>query len=187
MSALGAPPQVAILSQYYVHAKNMTELRWQLLLGATLINKSTWEQIPAELRPALLESARQAGGSAAERIRESEPTRHRGHEAQRGLNVVTVDARARAEWQAFAESTYPQIRGKVVPADIFDEALRSGTSCATASARSRLAAKKSSRAARMPEPSAARPLRPREAAALARACARGLLVAALWRCGACCR
>jgi hypothetical protein len=43
---------------------------------------------------------------------------------KRGLNVVPVDATARAAWQAFAESTYPRLRGKVIPPDVFDEAMR---------------------------------------------------------------
>jgi hypothetical protein len=28
------------------------------------------------------------------------------------------------EWRKFAEGFYPQIRGKVVPADLFDEVVR---------------------------------------------------------------
>src|SRR5262245_50365977 len=71
VTALGSPPQVAVISQYYTHARNMTDLPWQLLLGATIINKSTWEKIPADLRPALLEAAREAGGRLQEEIRKS--------------------------------------------------------------------------------------------------------------------
>ena len=41
-----------------------------------------------------------------------------------GLNVVAVDAKAHAAWQRLAESIYPKIRGPIVPADAFDEALR---------------------------------------------------------------
>jgi TRAP-type C4-dicarboxylate transport system substrate-binding protein len=123
VEALGAPPQVAVLSQYDRHAPNMTALRWQLLLGATLISKSTWESIPAEIRPALLESARAAGARLQKQIRESEG-RDVEEMKKRGLMVVAVDANARAEWLAFAESTYPRIRGRIVPADFFDEALR---------------------------------------------------------------
>ncbi len=122
VSALGAPPQVAVLSQYYVHAKNMTDLPWQLLLGATLINKTTWEQIPAELRPALLNSAREAGDSLRQQIHASE-----AHDIEamkrNGLQIVAVDAQARARWQQLAESTYPQLRGRVVPAEVFDQAI----------------------------------------------------------------
>ncbi|HET7293979.1 MAG TPA: TRAP transporter substrate-binding protein DctP [Vicinamibacteria bacterium] len=123
VNALGCPPQVAVISQYYNHARNMTDLPWQLLLGATLINKATWERIPAEVRPALLESARSAGARLQAEIRKSGA---RDVEAmrKRGLNVVPLDDRTRALWQQTAESLYPRVRGAIVPADAFDEAQR---------------------------------------------------------------
>jgi TRAP-type C4-dicarboxylate transport system substrate-binding protein len=123
VTALGSPPQVAVISQYYTHARNMTDLPWQLLLGATIINKSTWEKIPADLRPALLEAARDAGKRLQEEIRKSGD---RDVEAmkKRGLNVVKVDPNARELWQKTAESLYPKVRGTLVPADAFDEAMR---------------------------------------------------------------
>ena len=123
VTALGSPPQVAVISQYYTHARNMTDLPWQLLLGATIINKSTWEKIPADVRPALLEAARDAGKRLQEEIRKSGD---RDVEAmkKRGLNVVKVDAKAREQWQKTAESLYPKVRGTLVPADAFDEAMR---------------------------------------------------------------
>ena len=123
VNALGCPPQVAVISQYYNHAKNMTDLPWQLLLGATLINKSTWEKIPADIRPALLEATRAAGARLQAEIRKSG---QRDVEAmkKRGLNVVAVDDKARELWQKTAESLYPRVRGPIVPADAFDEAQR---------------------------------------------------------------
>ena len=123
VTALGCPPQVAVISQYYTNARNMTDLRWQLLLGATVISKGTWDKIPAELRPALLEASRGAGKRLRAEIRQSAG---RDTEAmkKRGLNVVSVDAKARAIWQKTAEDLYPKIRGRVVPADAFDEAKR---------------------------------------------------------------
>jgi TRAP-type C4-dicarboxylate transport system substrate-binding protein len=123
VTALGAPPQVAVITQYYNNAKNMTDLRWQLLLGASLIKKDVWEKIPADVRPALLEAAREAGGRLREDVRGSAA---RDVEAmkKRGLNVVAVDEKARALWSKTAEGLYPRIRGKVVPADAFDEAMK---------------------------------------------------------------
>jgi len=123
VSALGAPPQVAVVSQYYNHAKNMTDLRWQLLRGATVITKQTWEKIPADIRPALLEAAHEGGRRLRAEVRGAE---EKDVEAmkKRGLNVVAVDAKARALWQKTAEDVYPMVRGKIVPADAFDEAMR---------------------------------------------------------------
>jgi TRAP-type C4-dicarboxylate transport system substrate-binding protein len=123
VTALPSPPQVAVISQYYNSAKNMTDLRWQLLLGATVITKASWEKIPAEIRPALLEASRVDGARLQAEVRKSGD---RDVEAmkKRGLNVVPVDAKARALWLQTAESLYPRIRGKIVPAEAFDMALR---------------------------------------------------------------
>jgi hypothetical protein len=43
---------------------------------------------------------------------------------KRGLTVVPVTPAQKAEWQRLTESIYPQIRGKILPADAFDEAMR---------------------------------------------------------------
>jgi TRAP-type transport system periplasmic protein len=123
VTALGTPPQVAVISQYFNNAKNMTDLRWQLLLGATVITKSAWEKIPADVRPALLEATREAGTRLQQEIREAESKDIEAMK-KRGLNVVAVDAKRRAEWQKLTETIYPRIRGPIVPADAFDEAVR---------------------------------------------------------------
>jgi TRAP-type C4-dicarboxylate transport system substrate-binding protein len=123
VTALGSPPQVAVISQFYNNAKNMTDLRWQLLLGATVVKESMWRRIPADIRPALLEAAQDAGERLRREVRASG---ERDVEAmrKRGLNVVEVDAPSRKLWLEAAQKMYPEIRGVVVPADAFDEAMR---------------------------------------------------------------
>jgi TRAP-type C4-dicarboxylate transport system substrate-binding protein len=123
VNALQVPPQVAVITQYYTHAKYMTDLKWLLLLGSTVISKSTWEKIPAELRPALLAATREAGLKLRADVRQGGD---RDVEAmkKRGLVVVPVDARAHELWRKAAENAYPRIRGAVVPAEAFDEAMR---------------------------------------------------------------
>lgn len=121
--AFSAPPQVAALTNYYANAKNMTDMKWALLLGATVIKKDTWDRIPADLRPQLLKIAQDAGTKLQDAIR-------KGGEADvasmktKGLNVVPVDAKTLEMWRETAETFYPKIRGGFVPADAFDEALR---------------------------------------------------------------
>jgi hypothetical protein len=43
---------------------------------------------------------------------------------RRGLTVVPLPPAAEAEWRTLSERLYPQIRGRMVPADMFDEVLR---------------------------------------------------------------
>ncbi|MEW5984043.1 MAG: TRAP transporter substrate-binding protein DctP [Acidobacteriota bacterium] len=123
VEAFGAPPQVAVITRYYENAKNMTDLNWALLLGATVIKKEVWERIPADIRPKLLEVARNAGRKLQAEVRRSGEADVAAMKSK-GLNVVPVDAPTRAQWTMLAESTYPQVRGHIVPAAAFDEALR---------------------------------------------------------------
>ncbi len=121
VTALPAPAQAAVILQWYNYAKNMTDVKWALLLGATVITKQGWEKIPAEFRPALLESAREAGRRLREVTRKN-AVRDVEAMRKRGLKVIHVDAKIEAEWRKAAENAYPWIRGKVIPAEVFDEA-----------------------------------------------------------------
>ncbi len=123
VEALGSPPQVAVISQFFNHARNMTALRWQLLQGATIMSKGAWQKLPADVRPQLLEISREAGARLQKEIRDAES---RDVEAmkKRGLVVVPVSAAQRAQWETLTESLYPRIRGKIVPPEAFDEAMR---------------------------------------------------------------
>lgn len=123
VTALGTPPQVAVISQLWNDARNMTDLRWQVLLGATVVKKDAWEKIPAGVRQALLDAARDAGQRLRDQVRRSEEKDMQAMK-QRGLNVVAIDEATRALWLKAAEALYPRIRGPVVPIEAFDEARR---------------------------------------------------------------
>jgi TRAP-type C4-dicarboxylate transport system substrate-binding protein len=123
VSAVSVPPQVAVISQYYTKARNMTDLPWQLLLGATVVSRASWEKLPSDLRPALLEAAQEAGTKLRAEIRAS-GQRDIEEMKKRGLNVVSVDAKAREQWKKTTEVMLPRVRGPIVPAEAFDEALR---------------------------------------------------------------
>jgi len=121
VSAVPAPTTGAVLLQWYNHAKNMTDVNWSLLLGAIIVKKDIWEKVAPELRPKLLEGAREAGRKFREDMRRSSTSDVEAMK-KRGLNVVSVDAQAEGLWRQAAESAYSRIRGGVVPADAFDEA-----------------------------------------------------------------
>jgi hypothetical protein len=43
---------------------------------------------------------------------------------KRKLNVIRLDPATMAQWRAEAEASYPKLRGRVIPADLFDEVVR---------------------------------------------------------------
>ena len=44
---------------------------------------------------------------------------------RRGLTIAKPSPEVVAEWRKMAEAQYPKIRGRMIPADVFDAALRS--------------------------------------------------------------
>jgi TRAP-type C4-dicarboxylate transport system substrate-binding protein len=101
----------------------MLDLNWAPLIGACVVRKESWEKVPANLRQKLLESAATAGKEIKESGRTESEKSVRAM-AKRGLNVTRMTPELEAEWRRAAEEVYPRIRGKLVPADVFDEVLR---------------------------------------------------------------
>jgi TRAP-type C4-dicarboxylate transport system substrate-binding protein len=131
VTAVPTPPQAAVLMQWYNQAKNMTDINWGVLIGGIVVTKETWEKIPAELRPALAESARKTARRLSALTRESEP-KDIDAMAKRGLTVVKLDAAALQQWRAVVEGVYPAIRGKSIPTEAFDAGLRARDACRAA-------------------------------------------------------
>jgi len=123
ISAVPATPFYALAGQIYGPARNMLELNWAPLVGATVIGKKTWDAIPPTTREALLKSARAAGEQMKAKGR-AEGEQSVEAMKKRGLKVQPVNPQVEAEWRQIAESVYPKIRGNMVPADMFDEVQR---------------------------------------------------------------
>ncbi len=123
VDAVPTIPYFALAMQYNTVASHMLELNWTPLLGATIINRRTWDALTPEQRTAMqqvaVESGRQfqASGRA---LSDSAVATMRG----RGLRVVPVPPEVEAEWRTTSEQFYPRIRGTMVPADMFDEVVR---------------------------------------------------------------
>ena len=123
IDAFQAPPLVALSNQWFGGAKNMLDLPFAELVGATVISKDVWDTIPAPVQKEMMQSARTAGVALREEIRKSEASSIPLMQ-QFGLNVVHADPKAVAEWRALAEGIWPKLRGQAVPADLFDQVKR---------------------------------------------------------------
>jgi TRAP-type C4-dicarboxylate transport system substrate-binding protein len=119
--ACSISPQVAALLRYYEDAPYMTDLSWSLLLGATVVNKDTWNKIPEDVRPALLKSAQDAGARLRDDIRKNGESATAAMQ-KAGMKVVPVASKD--AWLRIAESMYPKVKAEYVPAEAFDEAIR---------------------------------------------------------------
>jgi TRAP-type C4-dicarboxylate transport system substrate-binding protein len=113
---------VALASQWFAFTPYMIDMPWAPLIGATIISKRSWDKISDDLKPKLKDSAQAIGLKLQGEIRKLE--QQAVEEMQkRGLRVIEPNEQQRAEWQAIMKGAYPNIRGSLVPADLFDRAL----------------------------------------------------------------
>jgi TRAP-type C4-dicarboxylate transport system substrate-binding protein len=123
IEAFPAPATLALGNQWFGLAKNMMDIKFAPVVGATIITKAAWDKIDPSLRPTLLTLARETGAKFTPKIRGME-TEAIDTMLKKGLQIQKLTPQAEAEWQQTAERFYPKIRGTIVPADLFDEVRR---------------------------------------------------------------
>jgi TRAP-type C4-dicarboxylate transport system substrate-binding protein len=124
VNAVPMPPLIALAGQMNTAAPHMLDLKWCPIVGAAVVRREVWEQIPAAHRAAIRAAADIAGEKVRSRGRAEDEEAVRVMQ-QRGLRVHAVSPEVRAEWGKLVEQVYPRLRGAKVPADIFDEVMAS--------------------------------------------------------------
>jgi TRAP-type C4-dicarboxylate transport system substrate-binding protein len=124
ISAVPTVPIFALAAQLDSQAKYMLELKWAPLVGAAVVQKKSWDKVPAEARDAMLKIAQETGQQVKAAGR-AESDAAVAAMVKRGLKVQPLPPEVDAEWRAIIEKLTDKIRGKIVPADMFDEAQRS--------------------------------------------------------------
>jgi TRAP-type C4-dicarboxylate transport system substrate-binding protein len=109
----------ALAGQFDTVAKCMLDVKWAPVLGAAVMTRKAWDG----MSPAGQEEIQRAALEAGAKIRAQ--ARKEDQEAvdamrKRGLKVFASTPELEAEWRALAEQAYPKIRGRMVPADLFD-------------------------------------------------------------------
>lgn len=120
INAVPMPPFAALALQLHDRAPHMLELNWAPLVGALVIRKSVWDKLPAAARPELLKAAREAGVQNKAHGR-AESDRAVEAMKSKGLVVHPVSPELEVRWRRAAEPFYPKLKGKHIPADIWDE------------------------------------------------------------------
>ena len=129
------PIMLAEASQFYRQAKHMTDLKWAPLQGALVMHEQGWKKLSSEQKDMVMRTAKDVGEELKKDIRQHE-VRSLQAMKSRGLQVLSLNDAARAEWRKAAESAYPRVRGNLVPPEIFDEVVRLRDEFRTKSSRS---------------------------------------------------
>ncbi len=123
MDTAPIPPYLALSLQLYKDAKYMLDLHVAPLTGALIISTAAWNRIGAEDRPKVTAAAQ----ALEKRVRAEAPALDATSVksmTERGLQVITLDAKAAAEFRAAANQLTSTMRGSMVPAEVFDMAVQ---------------------------------------------------------------
>ena len=123
IDAAPSPPYPALLLQIFRDAKYMIDVRLAPLYGAVVLTNEAWNKIEPNDRPIVAAAAKKTEkrllGDAPKLDADSINTMK-----SRGLTVTAVDPKNVASFRAEAEAFVKTMRGQMVPADVYDAAVR---------------------------------------------------------------
>lgn len=123
IDAAPSPPYPTLLLQIFRDAKFMLDVRVAPLYGAVVMTNEAWGKVEAPDRAAVT-----AAATALEtRLLDEAPKLDADSVAtmkSRGLTVTALDAKAASTFRAEAETFARTMRGNMVPADVYDAAIR---------------------------------------------------------------
>jgi TRAP-type C4-dicarboxylate transport system substrate-binding protein len=117
------PPYLALNLQIFRDAKYMLDLHIAPLVGAMIMSNTAWNKISAEDKPKVAAAAE----ALEKRVHAEAPAQDAESVKQmvaRGLQVITLDAKAAAEFRSAATTLNQSMRGSMVPPDIYDIAVQ---------------------------------------------------------------
>lgn len=116
-------PIAAAVYQWFALAPNMAAIKWAPLYGGLVMTRSAWEQIPADLRPALLCSAREIAleMNAVNRDGERQAVEVM---TSRGLHVTHPSQQDFGQWEQLAKEAAGRLVGKMFDRESYETAVR---------------------------------------------------------------
>jgi TRAP-type C4-dicarboxylate transport system substrate-binding protein len=112
------PPLYAYTAHLFERANHMLDLKWGFLSGATVVRKDVWDKVPAELRPKLLAIAAEIGKKTTDDVRKQN---EESLAQMKKKGLIVEQPTSVEEWQAAAAKADSVVRGKMVPAALYDE------------------------------------------------------------------
>jgi TRAP-type C4-dicarboxylate transport system substrate-binding protein len=123
VNAIASTPLVLLSNQWFPYLPYMLDMPWAPLIGATLVDRRTWQRIPEDLRTELRRIARATTERLTTEVVRMEEAAIAAMK-ERGLQVIEPEEELVAQWRALMQTAYPKLRGSIIPEEWFDEALR---------------------------------------------------------------
>ncbi len=123
IDALPIPPFLANFSQVPTYAPYMLDLRWAPITGALVVTERAWKRLEPATQAWLRETSERAGAEMRRASRIEDDQTIQAMKDKMGLKVTTLSPEAEREWRAEIARLYPDVRGTIVPAPMFDAAV----------------------------------------------------------------
>jgi TRAP-type C4-dicarboxylate transport system substrate-binding protein len=119
VDALVTSPLVAASSQWFGIAGNMCTLRLGPLWGAAVVSTKTWNEIPADLQPRLIEAAQKIADSMEPDLVKADGQAIAVMQKY-GLKINKVPGPTETAWADLLQKTFSGLVGKLYDRDSFD-------------------------------------------------------------------
>ena len=123
LDTVPSTPLATLAFQWYRNVPEMLDLGAGPLAGATVIDSKVWNSISEADRAQVLAIAKKTQ-DALDRDVPAQDAQARAEMVKRGLKITTPDATAAKGFRDMADRFAVSMKGGVVPADIYDLALR---------------------------------------------------------------
>jgi TRAP-type C4-dicarboxylate transport system substrate-binding protein len=116
ITAVMTTPLASLSFQWYGKANHLSDLNWAPFVGAVVISLKAWNEIPDAMKPALLATAKTAGGKIQALVVKLNADAISAMQ-KRGLTIEHVSPDVAAEWESRTRAlAYPKLVGTAVPA-----------------------------------------------------------------------
>ena len=122
IDAVSSTPLTVASFQWFGVARYMINMPWAAMTGALIIKQSSWELIPAELRPDLLAAVEHRTLRIKNEIRYSDPEAVAVMQ-EHGLEVLDLSEEDWAQWQQMIAQHIHSLRGTLVDSVMFDRVM----------------------------------------------------------------
>ena len=123
IDAVPSPPYGAMVLQFYTAAPYMLDLNIAPMVGATVISEKTWSKIAPQDRARMLAAAKVMEKRLMTEVSQLDERSIAAMQRSK-LTVMKLDPAAKAEFRTQADKMLLAQRGSVVPADIYDLAMK---------------------------------------------------------------
>jgi TRAP-type transport system periplasmic protein len=120
IDAVPMPAFLANFMQVATYAPYMVDLRWAPITGALVVSNRAWDSLDPATQAWLRESSERAGVAMRSAARDEDEQAIQAMRGKHGLKVVQLTPEAERDWRREVARMYPQIRGAIVPAPMFD-------------------------------------------------------------------